>query len=273
MPLPVVTLKAGREKSVRHRHPWIFSGAVETEPADLPAGDLVDVHDAAGEFLGRGAYNPHSQIRVRLFTLRDEPIDAAWFAARLRNADQLRRAMLPPETDAYRVLHAEGDGAPGLIIDRYADGLVVTLATAGVDRQREAITAAAVEALAPAWILEHSTGGYRREEGLTDQIGPLYGPVPDEPVPMRENGLHFLVDIRHGQKTGFFLDQRAHREAVRRNAAGRTARNTRSRSRSTPTRCGSRAPTTRPTVRRLTATRWCSTMCFSFCATTRRRST
>jgi len=225
MSLPIVKLKTGREKSVHNRHPWIFSGAVEVEPAELPPGELVDVVDAAGAFLGRGAYNPRSQIRVRVFTFRDEPIDVAWFAARLSAADRLRRAMLPPDTDAYRVLHAEGDGVPGLIVDRYADGLVLTLATAGADRLREAITAAAVQTLSPAWIIEHSTGGYRREEGLDDRVGPLHGKAPAEPVRIRENGLHFAVDVNRGQKTGFFLDQRAHREQVRRHARGRTALN------------------------------------------------
>lgn len=220
-----VTLKPGREKSVLNRHPWIFSGAIAEEPEDLPPGSLVDVVDCRNDFLGRGAYNPQSQIRVRLFTLRDEEIDKAWFARKIAGAEQWRLPLLPPETDAYRLFHGEGDGIPGLIIDRYGEGLVVSLTTAGTEAQRETIAAAIVEALQPAWALERSIGGYRRDEGLDDRMAVLYGEPPADRVQIRENGLFFWVDIQNGQKTGFFLDQRTSRRQVREAAANRTVLN------------------------------------------------
>jgi len=218
-------LKPGREKSIHNRHPWIFSGAVADEPFDAPPGEIVDVFDATGDFLGRGAYNTNSQIRVRMFTFRDEEIDVGWFAARLREADHWRRAMLPPDTDSYRVLHAEGDGVPGLIVDRYGEGLVISLSTAGADQLRDVIAEAAQDVLQPAWMLERSVGGYRREEGLDDRIDMLFGETPPQPLRIRENGLSFLVDVQGGQKTGFFLDQRESRAGVRASAADKTMLN------------------------------------------------
>lgn len=220
-----VRLKTGREKSVRNRHPWIFSGAVDQENTDLPPGTIVDVIDHEGKFLGRGAYNVLSQIRVRMFTFSNEPLDVAWFTKRLDDAVLRRRDFLPPETNAYRVVHCEGDGIPGLIIDRYGDGLVMTLSIAGTDVLRDTIVEAASVVLKPNWILEHSTGGYRRDEGLQDQVGPLHGEVPEGNIQIQENGLDFLVDIRSGQKTGFFLDQRTNRQAVRNVARGKTMLN------------------------------------------------
>jgi len=225
MPMAQVILKPGREKSARNRHPWIFSGAIGQEPLDLQPGDLVDVTDADGHFLGRGAYNPRSQIRVRIFTFIDEELDLAWFANRLAAAEAWRRRLLPAQTTAFRVCNGEGDGIPGLILDRYGDGLVATFSTAGADALREVILGAMLETLQPAWIMERSSGGFRHEEGLADRVGALHGEVPDDPAPILENGLKFLVDVRAGQKTGFFLDQRDNREGVRRVAEGRTVLN------------------------------------------------
>jgi 23S rRNA (cytosine1962-C5)-methyltransferase len=222
---PRVVLRPGREKSLLNRHPWVFSGAVESEPTDAPHGAVVDVLDAQGRFLGRGTYNYFSQIRVRVYTFRDEPLDEEWFGRRLRDAESWRRALLPPDTDAYRVLFGEEDGVPGLIVDRYDDGLVATFATAGADFLRPAIIAALIDACRPAWIMERSTGGYRKEEGVPPRVESVYGDAPAGTTPIRENGLRFLVDVRAGQKTGFFLDQRASRQAVRDMAHGRTVLN------------------------------------------------
>jgi 23S rRNA (cytosine1962-C5)-methyltransferase len=222
---PRVVLRPGREKSVANRHPWIFSGAVEEEPADVPLGSTVDVVDAEGRFLGRGAYNVFSQIRVRLYTFVDEPLDVAWFVSKLRAAENWRRALLPPDTDAYRVLFAEADGVPGLIVDRYGGGLAATFATAGSEFLRPTIIEALIAACRPDWIMERSSGGYRKEEGLPPRVEAIYGDVPVQPAAIRENGLNFLVNVRSGQKTGFFLDQRAARQAVREAARGRTVLN------------------------------------------------
>ncbi|MDP8223555.1 MAG: class I SAM-dependent rRNA methyltransferase [Candidatus Lernaella stagnicola] len=223
--LPHIVLRPGREKSVRNRHPWVFSGAVEHEPDDLEKGQVVYVDDAEGNVLGSGTYNADSQIRVRLFTFADEEIDATWFSRKVQNAEQWRKQLLPPNTNAFRVLSGEADGVPGLIVDRYGDGLVVTLATAGADFLRQPIIDGLVTGCRPEWILERSSGGYRREENVPPRVAEMYGEVPEDPVQIVENGLKFLVDIRAGQKTGFFLDQRAARYAAMKMAGGRTVLN------------------------------------------------
>jgi len=222
---PIIVLKPGREKSVQNRHPWIFSGGVDREPAELGSGAIVDVESTNGDFLGRGTYNADSQIRVRLFTFRDEELDAKWFERKISHAESWRRKLLPPETDAYRVLFGEADGVPGVIVDRYGEGLVVTFATAGADFLHDTIIDALIEACAPQWIMERSTGGYRKEEGVPPRVGGVYGQVPEEPIRIRENGLQFLVDIHAGQKTGFFLDQRDARQALRIMSRDRTVLN------------------------------------------------
>lgn len=222
---PQIILKPGREKSLLNRHPWVFSGALEHEPEGIAPGAVVDVTDVNGRFLGRGTYNPASQIRVRVFTFRDEALDADWFRQRLREAEGWRRDLLPPDTNAFRVLFGEADHVPGLIVDRYDRGLVVTFATAGADYLREIILEALIDACRPDWIMERSTGGYRKEEGLPPRVEVVYGDVPGEPVRIRENGHAFLVDVRAGQKTGFFLDQRESREALGQMARGRTVLN------------------------------------------------
>jgi 23S rRNA (cytosine1962-C5)-methyltransferase len=222
---PQVTLRPGREKSAANRHPWIFSGAVEHEPSQLEQGAVVDVVSIDGEFVGRGTYNPASQIRVRLYTFRDEALDEKWFTDRIAAAEAWRRELLPPDTDAYRVLFGEEDGVPGLILDRYGDGLVATFATAGADYLRDVIVQATLAACRPAWLMERSTGGYRKEEGVPPRVAELHGQVPSGPVRVVENGLHFWVDVRAGQKTGFFLDQRAARQVVRELARNRVVLN------------------------------------------------
>jgi 23S rRNA (cytosine1962-C5)-methyltransferase len=222
---PQITLRPGREKSVLNRHPWIFSGGVSHEPSDLEHGQVVEVVDSRGNLLGRGTYNSASQIRVRLFTFADEDLDLAWFVKKIRGAEAWRRDHLPDQTNAYRLLFGEADGVPGVVVDRYGDGLVVTLATAGADFLHDTIRDALVEAAAPQWIMERSTGGYRKEEDVPPRVAEMYGQVPEEPVEIIENGLKFLVDVRAGQKTGFFLDQREARQTLRGMTDGRTVLN------------------------------------------------
>lgn len=222
---PEVTLRPGREKSVLNRHPWIFSGGIADEPAGLVQGEVVDVVSADGQLLGRGSYNAQSQIRVRMFTFQDEIIDAGWFERKIRNAENWRQKMLPPDTNAFRLLFGEADGVPGLVVDRYDRGLVVTLATAGADYLRAQIVEALVAACRPEWIMERSTGGYRKEEDVPPRVGEMYGAVPEEPVEIMENGLRFAVDVRAGQKTGFFLDQREARDTLRSMSDGATVLN------------------------------------------------
>ena len=222
---PVCVLKKGRERSLLNRHPWIFSGGIDRIDPEPSSGELVDVHGADGEFLGRGYYNPRSQIRIRVLTFRKETVDTGFFVRRFTEAAKWRARFLDNETTAFRVCNSEGDFFPGLIVDRYNDFLVVQFQTAGIEVFRNEITDALVEVFSPKGIFEKSEGGYRKEEGLDQVSGSLYGAEPDEPVEIVEHGLKFLVDIRSGQKTGFFLDQRNARHIARQCAEGRTALN------------------------------------------------
>lgn len=214
MVFPVCQLKVGRDKSIRRRHPWIFSGAIAMEP-DAQAGDLVDVQSSDGEFLGRGAYNPNSQIRVRLFTFDDEDIDTDFFIRRISDARDMRRSLLPPETDCYRMVFSGGDRIPGLILDSYGRHLVLQFQTAAVDAQREAIIQAVEELIQPESLYERSDSGFRLDEGLEKRSGLISGEDPPVPLEITEAGIKYLIDIPDGQKSGFYLDQRASRMLTR----------------------------------------------------------
>ncbi len=221
----IVRLKPQKERPVLLGHPWIFSGAIQALDPHLPAGTLVAVHGAGGEFLGRGYVNPRCAIAVRLLTRNDEPIDARFFARRIAAALELRRAVVPPHTDAYRLINGEGDFLPGFIADVYGPTVVLQCLTAGAARLKAVSVDALQSTLAPAGIYERSTGSVRREEGLEAERGVIAGQVPDEPVLIHECGHRFLVDLRSGQKTGFFLDQRDNRVLTQQLAAGRCVLN------------------------------------------------
>jgi len=223
--LPIVRLKPRKERPVLLGHPWVFSGAIADLDPRLPPGSVVTVCAADGTFLGRGYANPRCAIAVRMLTRTDEPVDAAFCAARIATALQWRRAVLPPETDAFRLINGEGDGLPGVIVDVYASTVVLQCLTAGAAGLRAHIVDGLRAALAPVCIYERSTGSVRREEGLEPEEGSLLGDAPDADVPIRECGLRFLVNVRLGQKTGFFLDQRDNRALVRQLAAGRDVLN------------------------------------------------
>lgn len=225
MAYPECKLKDGRERSLLNRHPWVFSGAIQSVPDQTEPGALVDVVDGGGEFLARGYYNPNSQIRVRVLTFEPETVDKDFFAERLKRAAMYRSPLLPENTDCYRVCNSEGDFLPGLIVDRYGDYYVAQFLTTGIEAFKDEITQAIVQVFGPAGIFEKSEGGYRKEEGLEQIAGPLYGEEPPEFLKIRENGLTYYVDIMQGQKTGFFLDQRKSRETARSLADGRTVLN------------------------------------------------
>jgi 23S rRNA (cytosine1962-C5)-methyltransferase len=218
-----VILKPGREKPVHNHHPWIFSGAVQQVTGSIEDGDVVAVRDAHGRYLGHGYLNRQSQIVVRLLTWDpEETIDDAFWERRILAA-VARRAPLEqaPLTTAYRLIYAEADLLPGLIVDRYSDYLAVQLLTLGTDRRREAIVEALSRALSPAGIYERSDVDVREQEGLPLVTGVLAGEAPPPEIEVQEVGHRFLVDIAGGQKTGFYLDQRENRRAVARYAAGR----------------------------------------------------
>ncbi|TLN23082.1 class I SAM-dependent rRNA methyltransferase [bacterium] len=209
-------LKPGRDKSVRHRHPWIFSGAIDRINGDPQSGETVDVRDASGEWLGRAAYSPVSQIRARLWTWdAAESVDEGFFRARIQRALDLRRAVVPAgETNACRLIHGESDGLPGLVVDRYADWLVVQVLSSGAEFQRDLLVRLLAELSGSDQIYERSDVDVRALEGLPDRTGVLRGSPPPVPLWIEENGLRFGVDLIHGQKTGFYLDQRANRRRV-----------------------------------------------------------
>ncbi|HEY2989076.1 MAG TPA: class I SAM-dependent rRNA methyltransferase [Candidatus Binatia bacterium] len=202
-----VFLKKGREKPVLNGHPWIFSGAIEK--ADAPENAAgADVFDHKGNWLARGVYNPKSQIRVRVLTWEKEEIDAAFFARRLSQAAALRVKCISPATDGYRLVNGEGDFVPGLVVDRYGEFLVCQFFTAGIDGLKSLVVDALTSLFQPRGIYDRSEGGVRDEEGLPPSVGVLAGEEPPELIQLEENQIRFLVDVRKGQKTGFFLDQR-----------------------------------------------------------------
>ncbi len=222
-----IVLKTGREKSVRQHHPWIFSGAVARVRGHPKAGDTVEVLAANGEWLGRAAFSPLSNIRARLWSLDEtEVINADFFGRRLSRAIENRKTSYPEDDRlALRLVYAESDGLPGLIVDRYADWLVVQFLTAGIERWRGIVRDVLVELTGIRNVYERSDVDIRKLEGLEERIGVLSGSEPPEFVEIVENGLRFRVDIRRGQKTGFYLDQRLNRQRVCALAAGRRVLN------------------------------------------------
>ena len=222
---PVLHLRPEKERPVLAGHPWIFAGAVRDLDPGLVPGTVVTVCRAGGDFVGRGYVNPRCTIAVRMLTRRDEPIDEHFVRRRLTTALALRRALVPPDTDAFRLVNGEGDGLPGIVADVYGPVVVLQCLTAGAARLRDACIDVLLETLGPAGVYERSTGSVRREEGLSADEGVVVGSVPDEPILVREGGHRFRVDVRAGQKTGFFLDQRDNRRLAASLARGRTVLN------------------------------------------------
>jgi len=222
-----IILQPGRDRSVRLHHPWIFSSAVRTVEGSPRPGDTVDVVSASGEWLARAAYSPASRIVARVWTwLPDECVDDAFFARRVKAAIDLRRMVIPPaETNAMRLVHAESDGLPGLVVDRYADVLVMQVLSAGVERWREVLAGALQTASEAGKVYERSDVDVRRLEGLPERSGPVLGGELDDALVVTENCLKFGVDVRAGQKTGFYLDQRRNRKRIGELANGKRVLN------------------------------------------------
>jgi 23S rRNA (cytosine1962-C5)-methyltransferase len=214
-------LKPGREKSLRRRHPWIFSGAVEK--ASGKPGDTLEVRDSAGKVLAIAAYSPKSQIRARVWTFdATQEVDAGFFRTRIQEALALREALpAAKHSNALRLINAESDGLPGLVVDRYADVLVAQFLAAGVERWRDTILDLLTEISGCEAIFERSDAEVRKLEGLEARVGFARGNRNASRCPIIEHGLNFRVDVEQGQKTGFFLDQRENRQRVRALAAGR----------------------------------------------------
>jgi 23S rRNA (cytosine1962-C5)-methyltransferase len=209
-----LVLKLGREKSLKRRHPWVFSGAVARLAGPPEAGETIEVHSSDGEFLAMAACNPQSQIVARVWDWQRREIDAAFFRGSIERAVALRARLLPAN-DALRLVHAESDGLPGVVIDRFGETVVLQLSSAGAVRWRDAIADAVMELLTPQSIYERSDADVLALEGVKPSVGLLRGAAPAREVLVREAGAVFEVDVPHGHKTGFYLDQRPNRLRVR----------------------------------------------------------
>lgn len=232
---PRVVIKKGRERPVRQRHPWVFSGAVQRVEGEPEAGDLVEVISSQGELMARGYFNPASQILVRLLAWAQggqcESIDEEFWRACLTRAIATRTDLLAnSNTSACRLVNAESDGLPGLVVDRYGDWLVLQSLTLGVERRKTSL----VELLTRVYqstnlpllgIYERSDVDVRGKEGLEPASGVLWGREPPDLIEILENGHRFLVDVKAGHKTGFYLDQRDNRARVAPYCAGREVLN------------------------------------------------
>lgn len=205
-----VYLRRGREQRVLGGHPWIFRSDIERE--DGAADGLpVRVLTSAGRFLAMAVYNPRSQISLRILSRRDEPIDGAFIRGRVRRAVDYRRRFA--DLGSCRLIFAESDGLPAVIADKFGDVIVVQILCLGMERFKADIVDALVKELSPRGVYERNDVPVRELEGLSQQTGLLWGEVPDR-VEMQENGVRFLVDVKEGQKTGFFLDQKENRAAI-----------------------------------------------------------
>jgi 23S rRNA (cytosine1962-C5)-methyltransferase len=211
---PVLVLKPGREKSLLRRHPWIFSGAVESVEAP-DTGATVRVVASDRRFLAWAAFSPSSQIRARAWSFDEARApDAGLLREKIHAALVLRRARIGPETDALRLVHAESDGLPGVIADRYGDTLVVQLLSAGAERWRATLIGQLAELSGCGRVYERSDADGRQLEGLAARDGWVHGAPGATTVEIREHGLRYAVDVAEGQKTGFYLDQRDSRARV-----------------------------------------------------------
>jgi len=223
---PSASLKPYKEESLTNGHAWIFSGALQQPPRWIEAGGLVDVKSSKGQFVARGYYNPQTDIAIRILTRNpEEPIDAEFVRDRVRRAVALRRVFQPEQTNAYRLIHSEGDGLPGLVVDRFADILVMQIHTAGIEHLRPMLIEALLQETGASGILLRNDSMSRRREGLeVEEPVTVAGEVPEHVI-IRENGVQFLVDPWQGQKTGFFLDQRDKRESLRKYVQGKRVLN------------------------------------------------
>ena len=229
--MPTVTLKPGREKSLLRRHPWVFSGAIARLEGEAAAGDTVLVEDAHHQPLGWGAYSPRSQIAVRMWTFDpDVPVDEGLLAERLSRAAGGRAALAGRgDLNAYRLAYAESDGLPGVVVDRYGDFLVCQFLSAGAEKWKPVLTGLlagmTIGGAVPRGLYERSDADVREKEGLPPMSGVLAGEAPPETLVIDEYGCRFQVQVAHGHKTGFYLDQRDNRLRLSELAQGRDVLN------------------------------------------------
>ncbi|EIO5871218.1 class I SAM-dependent methyltransferase [Vibrio parahaemolyticus] len=208
-----IYLVKGREKSVKRKHPWIFSRGISKVEGEPALGETVDVFTHDGKWLAKAAYSPESQIRARIWSFEKEEINKAFFVKRFQNAQLLREDVIERDgLTGYRLIAAESDGLPGVTIDRYQNFFVCQLLSAGAEYNKQAIVDALVECFPDCNVYERSDVAVRKKEGLKETTGVLHGEVPPKSVVIEENGVKISVDIVGGHKTGFYLDQRDSRQ-------------------------------------------------------------
>jgi 23S rRNA (cytosine1962-C5)-methyltransferase len=205
-----ISLQPGREKSLNRRHPWIFSGAIDRVEGYPKLGETVKIYSRSKECLGNGAFSPHSQIRVRMWSFNpEEDVSPEFFQQRLQSAIALRTKL--QLQSAYRIVNSESDGLPGLIIDRYEDYLVCQFLSAGAEFWKKTIIDQLQNITHAKGIFERSDVDVRQKEGLKPMVGVLAGQAPPELIEIQEGSTRYYVDVYHGHKTGFYLDQRDNR--------------------------------------------------------------
>ncbi|MGF1909601.1 class I SAM-dependent methyltransferase [Vibrio kasasachensis] len=210
---PAVYLVKGRDKSLRRKHPWIFSGGISRVEGEPQLGETVDVFSNDGQWLAKAAYSPNSQIRARVWSFEKREIDRAFFVKRIRDAQLLREDVIERDgLTGYRLIAGESDGLPGITIDKYQDYLVCQLLSAGAEYQKQNLVEALIEVFPSTNIYERSDVSVRKKEGLSESTGVLHGQLPPKSVVIEENGIKISVDIVGGHKTGFYLDQRDSRQ-------------------------------------------------------------
>lgn len=206
-----IILLPGKEKRVFSGHPWVFRSDIARGRGDPQPGDTVRVTSSGGRFLAMAVYNPASQIALRILSLKEEPIDDMFIRSRVKRAVDYRRRFA--DMQSCRLIYAESDGLPAVIVDSFGDVLVMQCLCLGMEKYKDILCDALMEELHPAGIYERNDVPVRELEGLQQVTGLLRGEVPDR-VLMTENGIRFWVDVKNGQKTGFFLDQKENRAAI-----------------------------------------------------------
>lgn len=211
-----VKLKKGRDKSIRRKHPWIFSGAIDSVKDIKSNGETVEVISADGKLLGYGSFSNQSQISVRMLSFDpDNKPDESFFKRKIEEAIKFRKTIVDQySTNAYRLINAESDNLPGIIVDKYSDFLVCQFLSAGAEYWKNIVVNSLIELLNPSGIYERSDVDVREKEGLAKTNGILFGKHPDALIEITENNNIFFVDIINGHKTGFYLDQRDNRKTI-----------------------------------------------------------
>jgi 23S rRNA (cytosine1962-C5)-methyltransferase len=222
-----VTLKKSADSFIKRKHPWIFSGAIEKVEGNPSNGQTVQIFTSDKASVGFGSFSPSSQIRVRVWSfVPEEIIDPDFFRKRILLASEIRNHLIDSSrTNAYRIINAESDGLPGLIVDRYSDFLVCQFLSVGAEFFKETVVESLNDTFKPVGIYERSDVEVRTKEGLQPAKGLLKGTIPDDLIEVRENGIKFFVDIKNGHKTGFYLDQRDNRAVVSEFSRGKSVLN------------------------------------------------